>query len=39
VGADPKAIAGGNLDPAPKREDGFVVHEFDLDELRLQRLG
>ncbi|GBF99848.1 N-carbamoylputrescine amidase [Raphidocelis subcapitata] len=39
VGADPKAIAGGNLDPAPKREEGFVVREFDLEALRLERLG
>ncbi len=39
VGAAAKALAHGNLDPAPERVEGFVVQEFDLDKLRVERLG
>lgn len=41
VGADGDAgkavLAAGNIDPSPRRADGFVVREFDLDALRAER--
>lgn len=39
VGADSKALAHGNIDPSPKREEGYVTREFDLDELRRERVA
>jgi hypothetical protein len=37
VGA--KELKDGNLHPNPDKVEGFVVHAFDLDECRTNRLG
>ncbi|KIZ01828.1 hypothetical protein MNEG_6133 [Monoraphidium neglectum] len=39
VGGDKDFLQHGNLTPDPSKEEGFVVQEFDLDELRATRLG
>jgi N-carbamoylputrescine amidase len=39
VGAAKGALEHGNPDPAPDRGEGFVVAEFDLDALRVNRLA
>jgi hypothetical protein len=37
VGAE--ELKDGNLHPNPGKVEGFVVHAFDLDECRTNRLG
>ncbi len=37
VGAD--NLEHGNIHPKPQPVEGFVVQEFDLDQLRTDRLG
>lgn len=34
-----KELSHGNMDPNPEKTEGFVVTEFDLDKLKVNRLG